>query len=115
MRKVKGAGGPRAHRARMPSGKAVKAPEWNIFERDTHAALDPGGLTTVEARNWRGTFERFTFGPGFHVHFGTLQVERPSELAVSGQGGIAPIALFCTAMGQGWIKFPDRAPVQFTD
>lgn len=79
------------------------APDWRIGE--ARAALAPDGVTELAGPNWRGCFERLSFGSGFHMHLGRIESEGDAELLVTG-GGAEPrsISAFTLISGRQTLR-----------
>lgn len=81
-------------------------PDWRIGE--ARVAIAPDGVTEVSGDGWRGRYERMTFGPGFHMHLGRLDVKTPFEQPVAGaDGGPAVISVYVPITGTARLEMLD--------
>jgi AraC-like DNA-binding protein len=94
----------------------MESPDWRIASGDGETRLAPGGVTAGSGPGWRGRFERMTFGPGFHMHLGRIDVSQDAEHHVRGADD-APAAISiwsvavgrCTVAMDDWPEFALRA------
>jgi AraC-like DNA-binding protein len=92
-------------------------PDWRIGEGRT--AIAPEGVTALSGDGWRGRYERMSFGPGFHMHLGRLDIagsfEQPVAAADDGPAMISayvPISGTCRLEMLDWPEIelaPGRA------
>lgn len=82
------------------------APDWRIGE--SRAVIAPDGVTELSGDGWRGCYERMTFGPGFHMHLGRLDIEKDFEQPVAAvDGGPALISAYVPISGRGRLQMLD--------
>jgi len=87
------------------------APDWRIGE--ARAAIAPEGVTELSGDGWRGRYERMTFGAGFHMHLGRLDIERPFEQPVAGADtGPALISIYVPTAGTGRLEMLDWPEIE---
>jgi AraC-like DNA-binding protein len=73
------------------------APDWRVGG----AAVASDGVTEAAGPGWTGRFERMTFGAGFHMHLGRLDIATDTALPVAGQGdGPTPISVYTLISGK---------------
>jgi AraC-like DNA-binding protein len=85
----------------------MSSPDWRIGSGDQAARIASGAVTEAAGPAWSGRFERMTFGPGFHMHLGRLDVAGDSEVPVTGlDEGPAPISVFTLISGKAVLHMP---------
>jgi AraC-like DNA-binding protein len=86
----------------------MSAPDWRIAGGGGEVRIAPDGVTEGAGPGWTGRYERTTFGPGFHMHLGSLDIERDIELPVQGADeGPTPISLYVCVSGRAKLKMQD--------
>ncbi|MET0271998.1 MAG: AraC family transcriptional regulator [Phenylobacterium sp.] len=79
----------------------MSTPDWRIASDGQQARIAPDGVTEVVGPAWTGRFERMTFGPGFHMHLGRLDVASDTEHHVAAQDdGPTPISVYAMISGK---------------
>ena len=79
----------------------MTSPEWRIGSGDQATRIASGAVTEAAGPGWSGRFERMSFGPGFHIHLGHLDVAVESEVPVLGlSDGPPPISAFTLISGR---------------
>lgn len=83
-------------------------PEWRVSGAADQARLDPAGVTVVAGEGWSGRYERTTFGPGFHMHVGELELAAPLEQQVAAEDDGPPlISVYVPTVGAGRLQMLD--------
>lgn len=87
----------------------MSIPDWRISDRDAETRITPEGVTEAAGATWSGRFERMSFGPGFHMHLGRLEIASATELQAQGvSGGLSTISAFTVIGGRGTLSLQGR-------
>lgn len=89
----------------------MKSPDWRVGGEGPEAKVAPDGVTELSGPGWRGRFERVTFGPGFHIHLGSVETSAAVEIPVIRAGaGPPPISVFAVTGGQAEVTVGGAPP-----